>query len=62
MMAISRQSLQLCQKKMLEKAATELDNERSFGTIRGPLHGIPFFVKVLLHALIFYAEYQILQD
>ena len=48
--------------KLLEKVAAERDNERASGTVRGPLHGIPFLVKVLIHALIFYAEYQILQD
>ncbi|KUJ21855.1 amidase family protein [Mollisia scopiformis] len=31
--------------KLLEKAAAELDNERASGTVRGPLHGIPFLVK-----------------
>lgn len=29
-----------------EKIARKLDEERSNGAIRGPLHGIPFIIKV----------------
>ena len=47
---------------LLEKAAAELDNERACGIVRGPLHGIPFLAKVLVHVLIFCTEYQILRN
>ena len=31
-----------------EKNASQLDKERREGSLRGPLHGIPFIVKVFL--------------
>lgn len=31
--------------------AAALDNERKQGSVRGPLHGIPFIVKVFNHLL-----------
>ncbi|KAK0737091.1 amidase signature domain-containing protein [Apiosordaria backusii] len=31
---------------VLEAAATELDDERAYGKVRGPLHGIPILIKV----------------
>lgn len=38
--------------ELVDKVATKLDEERASGRIRGPLHGIPFLVKVLVHSLL----------
>jgi amidase len=36
---------------VLDKRISELDQERSQGRIRGPLHGVPVLIKVLLSQL-----------
>lgn len=34
-------------KRVLYQRATELDDERANGTVRGPLHGIPILLKAI---------------
>lgn len=37
--------------ELLEETAAALDDERSRGHVRGPLHGLPILVKVLVSQL-----------
>jgi len=40
--------IQITPKDLLEATAKSLDRERAAGKIRGPLHGIPIIIKVVL--------------